>query len=178
LTTKRERYSSDPDFADRVRKSNRESYERNRDRWRDGRRRYYVAHRDDLLQRQRERNRKKYAADPRAALDYYKDWRLRNLDRARAYVRVAGNKRRAAAAGTHFTFEEWEALLKAHDGRCAYCGSTGRIEADHRVPLCRGGSNEISNIIPACRPCNRRKHRKTELEFRALLAAERAASAN
>jgi 5-methylcytosine-specific restriction endonuclease McrA len=40
------------------------------------------------------------------------------------------------------------------------------------VPLCRGGSNEISNILPACRHCNRRKHRKTEEEFRALLAAE------
>jgi 5-methylcytosine-specific restriction endonuclease McrA len=105
-------------------------------------------------------------------LDYYKQWRLRNLERARAYVRVSGNKRRAAAAGQHFTFKEWEELLRSHNGRCAYCGSTERIEADHRTPLCRGGSNQISNILPACRPCNRRKHRKTEDEFRALLERE------
>jgi 5-methylcytosine-specific restriction endonuclease McrA len=115
------------------------------------------------------------ASNPRAVLDYYKQWRARNLERARAYVRVAKHKRRAAAAGTHFTFEEWVALLAEHEGHCAYCGSTERIEADHRIPLNRGGSNEISNILPACRHCNRRKHRRTEEEFRALLQAERAA---
>jgi 5-methylcytosine-specific restriction endonuclease McrA len=112
--------------------------------------------------------------NPRAALDYYKKWRLRNLERARAYVRVSGHKRRAAGTGSHFTFEEWEALLSEHEGHCAYCGSTERIEADHRTPLCRGGSNLITNILPACRPCNRRKHRRKEEEFRSLLQAERA----
>jgi hypothetical protein len=63
-----------------------------------------------------------------------------------------------------------------HAGRCAYCGSNDRIEADHRTPLCRGGLNEISNILPACRHCNRRKHRRTEEEFRALLQSERRAN--
>jgi len=129
-----------------------------------------------LRARGRERNRRTYAKDPRAQLDYYKHWRSQNLDRARAYVRVSGNKRRAAARGTHFTFAEWEELLRHHAGHCAYCGSTERIEADHRIPLYRGGSNEISNILPACRRCNRRKHRKTEEELRALLQAERAAA--
>lgn len=126
----------------------------------------------------RERNRRRYAADPRARLDYYKQWRLRNLGRARAYVRVSGNKRRAAAAGMHFTFKEWEELLTKRGGRCTYCGSTDRIEADHRIPLCRGGSNDISNILPACRSCNRRKHRRTETEFRALLVRERVSGDN
>jgi 5-methylcytosine-specific restriction endonuclease McrA len=131
-------------------------------------------HGDELRARERARNRQRYSSDPRAALDYYKQWRLRNLERARAYVRVSNNKRRAATAGAHFSFTEWEELLRSYDGRCAYCGSTDRIEADHRVPLCRGGSNEISNILPACRSCNRRKHRRTEEEFRALRARERA----
>jgi 5-methylcytosine-specific restriction endonuclease McrA len=175
LSAKRERYSSDRDFAKRTRASNSAWYQRNRDKRREYNRRYRQEHGDELRARGRERNRRKYAKDPRAWLDYYKQWRLRNLERARAYVRVAGNKRRAAAAGTHFTFEEWKELLQYHAGHCAYCGSSDRIEADHRIPLCRGGSNEISNILPACRHCNRRKHRRTEEEFRALLQAERAA---
>jgi 5-methylcytosine-specific restriction endonuclease McrA len=172
LSLRRNRYSSDPAFAKTIRARNNDWYGRNKDRRRESRRRYYVANAEKLRARQRDRNREKYVANPRAALDYYKQWRLRNLERARNYVRVACNKRRAAAAGRHFTFEEWEELLRTHDGRCAYCGSAERIEADHRTPLCRGGSNEISNILPACRPCNRRKHRKTEDEFRALLERE------
>ncbi|MGH2490488.1 MAG: HNH endonuclease signature motif containing protein [Candidatus Limnocylindria bacterium] len=156
-----------------MRSSNRDSYQRNRERWRPGRKRYFVEHADKLRARQRVRNRRKYEKDPRAALDYYKQWRLRNLERARAYVRASGNKRRAAAAGAHFNFKEWGELLRSHDGQCAYCGSTDRIEADHRIPLCSGGSNDVGNILPACRSCNRRKHRRTEEEFRALLELEK-----
>src|SRR5687767_3459002 len=97
--------------------------------------------------------------------------------RARSCLRPSLKpQRRAAGTGSHFTFAEWGTLLAAHEGHCAYCGSTERIEADHRIPLDRGGSNEIGNILPACRHCNRRKHRRTEEEFRSLLQAERASA--
>jgi|SRR5688572_12371904 len=176
LSAKRERYANDPAFAERVRSSNREWYERHRDARRESKRRYYVRNAEEIRATDRARNRRKYAENPRAALDYYKQWRLQNLERARNYVRVSGNKRRAAAAGQHFTFQEWEALLVHHAGRCAYCGSRERIQADHRIPLNRGGSNEITNILPACRHCNCRKHTRTEEEFRSLLQAERASA--
>ena len=155
LSARRERYASDPSFAEGIRARNRDWYRRNLTRRRESKRRYYVDNADELRAKQRSQNRRKYAADPRAVLDYYQQWRMRNLERARAYVRVSGNKRRAASAGRHFTFAEWEELLRYHAGHCAYCGSTERIEADHRIPLHRGGSNEISNILPACRHCNR-----------------------
>jgi len=131
LSAKRERYASDPSFAEGIRARNRDWYRRNLTRRRESKRRYYVNNADELRAKQRSQNRRKYAADPRAALDYYKQWRERNLERARAYVRVSGNKRRAASAGGHFTFAEWEQLLRHHAGHCAYCGSTERIEADH-----------------------------------------------
>lgn len=174
LPARRKQYSTDPAFAERIRRTNREWYARNRENRRAYRLRYRQEHGDRLRAREREGDRRRYADDPRAQLDYYKQWRLRNLDRARNYLRVSRNKRRAAAAGQHFTFAEWEALLMQHAGRCAYCGSTERIEADHRTPLSRGGTNLIGNILPACRRCNRRKHRRREEEFRALLQAERA----
>ena len=174
LSARRQRYETDATFANTVRARNRNWYGRNREQRRSYSLRYRQEHGDELRAYDRERNRRSYAQDPRAVLDYYKKWRLRNLQRARAYVRVSGHKRRAAGTGGHFTFEEWEALLAEHEGHCAYCGSTERIEADHRTPLCRGGSNLIANILPACRACNRRKHRRNEEEFRALLQAERA----
>jgi 5-methylcytosine-specific restriction endonuclease McrA len=103
-----------------------------------------------------------------------KEWRRRNPDRAHAYVRAATIKRRRAIGLDSFTPAEWLATLKSHEGRCTYCGDTTLIEIDHRIPLIRGGSNLIANIVPACRRCNRRKGTLTETEFRALLQRERA----
>jgi 5-methylcytosine-specific restriction endonuclease McrA len=82
---------------------------------------------------------------------------------------------RLLGAGPSFTAAEWTALVTAHQGRCAFCGKARPLGADHRLPLERGGKNEIANILPACAPCNLRKHLMTEEEFRARLAAERAA---
>lgn len=174
LANKRGRYAADRDFADRIRAANRASYERNRETRRQYRRRYRQVHGDRIRARERESSRRSYAKNPRAALDYYKAWRQRNLAKARAYVRASGIKRRAASLGQHFTALEWLALVEQHQSRCAYCGvKTDRPEADHRTPLCRGGSNLIANILPACLGCNRRKGRKTEDEFRELLQRER-----
>ena len=84
---------------------------------------------------------------------------------------------RSQVAFGSFTGQEWRELQEHSGRRCAYCGEAGPLEADHRVPLARGGTNFIDNILPACRSCNGRKHKMTEEEFRARLAAERAATA-
>lgn len=80
---------------------------------------------------------------------------------------------RARAAEGHFTSAEWRALVESHGRRCAYCLVVAPLEVDHRIPLKRGGTNWIANILPACGPCNRKKGQLTEAEFRARMAAER-----
>ena len=82
---------------------------------------------------------------------------------------------RLSLSGSSFTAQEWLALVARYENRCAYCGSVGPVHADHRIPVARGGSGLIDNILPACASCNLRKHTMTEQEFRARLAAERAA---
>ena len=145
---------------------------RNREKIRAKQREAYLRNLDENRARDRERRRLQYAKDPRAHLAYMKKWRAANPERARAYVRLSGHRRRAAAGGDFIRVEDWERLLKRYKGRCGYCNAkTARIEADHRVPLSRGGLNTIANILPACPRCNRSKHTKTEVEFRAWLGA-------
>jgi len=83
-----------------------------------------------------------------------------------------GYRARKRAALGSFTGGEWLALVERYGGVCAYCGEVAGLQADHRIPLSRGGDNTIANIIPACGRCNRRKADRTEAEFRALLARD------
>lgn len=132
---------------------------------------------------------------------YAKEWRHRNPERARAatnrwyernkekrtvHIReyVAQNReryrvwinnyfaRKAGAEGRHIP-EEWEAKKAEYAHCCAYCGAKPAVlEQEHVIPLSRGGSDDISNIVPACRSCNSKKHTRTADEF---AAARRAA---
>lgn len=49
--------------------------------------------------------------------------------------------------------------------RCIYCGGDGYdtsdrvIGLDHVVPMCKGGPNELHNIVCSCKPCNASKSR-------------------
>jgi 5-methylcytosine-specific restriction endonuclease McrA len=98
--------------------------------------------------------------------------RAANAEYARTHPqvrRIKAQRRRArliSAAGS-FTTAEWLELVEQYGGRCAYCGSSGPLVIEHRIPLSRGGSNDIGNILPACARCNDRKHRLTDEEFRA-----------
>ena len=80
-------------------------------------------------------------------------------------VRRAQNSRYRAnklSAGGSFTPEEFKALCKFYGNKCLCCKSQGvPLEADHVVPLSKGGSNDIGNIQPLCRSCNGRKADKT-----------------
>lgn len=63
------------------------------------------------------------------------------------------------------TLAEWQQILASFSGRCAYCGSTERIEMDHVVPLSKGGQHVASNIVPACKPCNSGKRDRALSEW-------------
>lgn len=131
---------------------------RNPLRARDAMRRWRARHREV----DRRAKRDQYRLDPRPVIK-------RNKAYARAHpeVRLAIRHRRRAneRRGEGFTASAWLALVAKFRNRCAYCGVEGPLHADHRVPLSRGGSNSIDNILPACAPCNMSKHDRTESEF-------------
>lgn len=45
--------------------------------------------------------------------------------------------------------------------RCRYCGASDDLSIDHVVPRLRGGTDDASNLVVACAPCNSRKGART-----------------
>lgn len=81
---------------------------------------------------------------------------------------------------THRYFDVWtrgawdKALypeVYRRDGpTCRYCGSSGKpMQVDHVVPRCLGGSDELVNLVVACRQCNARKGGRTPEQARMTL---------
>jgi 5-methylcytosine-specific restriction endonuclease McrA len=134
-------------------------------------RRWRLRHPELNRQRNREQKRALYARDPEAAKARLAAYYAEHPEKLRAKDHRYRSRRRLAEG--HFTAEEWISLIAQYGGACGYCGETGPLQADHRVPLMRGGTNYIENIIPACARCNQRKHAAGEQEFRERLALER-----
>lgn len=57
-------------------------------------------------------------------------------------------------------------VLKRDNFTCVDCGDIkGPFEADHVMPKSRGGLDTESNLVCACRSCNRSKKDKTPEEW-------------
>ncbi len=89
-------------------------------------------------------------------------------------IHVKDLRRRARllnAEGVH-TVAEIKELAHRQANLCFYCGKpffNGNLQRDrhieHKVPLSRGGSNSIDNIVLSCSRCNYEKSTKTHEEF-------------
>ena len=62
-------------------------------------------------------------------------------------------------------------VFKKADGLCFYCGvilfngedgnrNPAKYTIDHIVPYSKGGTADISNLVPCCRRCNSKKGNK------------------
>jgi 5-methylcytosine-specific restriction endonuclease McrA len=80
-------------------------------------------------------------------------------------------------------------VINKTGGKCFYCGSElksqdyfdegGKVAmtvslwaVDHFFPLSKGGSYELSNLVPACNPCNSTKSARTIEQFRQVFGKE------
>ena len=67
-------------------------------------------------------------------------------------------------------------LYELQEGRCAYCElpfSIDDMTLDHVIPKSKGGSDDIENIVVACRSCNWLKGPHETFEEVAVLVASR-----
>lgn len=74
-------------------------------------------------------------------------------------LRFKKAKRRGAQHGAIGTYS-WAEIARLwimFSRTCAYCGTLtllDDIQAEHVVPLSRGGANNLTNLLPSCGPCN------------------------
>jgi 5-methylcytosine-specific restriction endonuclease McrA len=136
--------------AERIKARAREDYESNRAARQETRRLYHARNWSAIYEARgnyyREKNRSYYRNHPEKWLNY-------------------NGRRRAALAEASPEVEAWIGYLLGQP--CAYCGDTEQIEIDHVVPLARGGTHEIANLVAACFTCNRGKGSKLLDEWRA-----------
>lgn len=63
-------------------------------------------------------------------------------------------------------YEVKEYLLEKWDRKCAYCDKENvPLQVEHIYPKSKGGSNRVSNLTLACKPCNKRKDDRLVQEF-------------
>lgn len=112
-------------------------------------------------------------ANPHAHRLAANEWAEKNPERVRAIKSRYKHKRRALEAASSFkvTARDLERAYDLAEARCSYCRKPfeGFASAhwDHVVPVSRGGSFGIGNLVPACVSCNSSKQNKTVTEWRA-----------
>ena len=115
----------------------------NRDKNREYRRKYREKDIEADNRRSNEWRKKNYDK----VSEYMKKWISENKDKCRKY----NQKRRASkkSNGGSYTDAEWEECLEFFNYKCAYSGrKMERVSADHIIPLSKGGTSYISNIVP------------------------------
>lgn len=157
---------------------------------------YYLAHRDELIEkgkirvkewyhsntaRARKRARayylsnkeeikarsRKWASDhPERNRAKATEWNKTHSDERKLISLRSFHKRKSQKHGS-FTSAEWCLLCEKYDYRCLCCGKKKPLTVDHVIPLSKGGTNTIDNIQPLCQPCNSIKHVKV-LDYRGL----------
>lgn len=92
------------------------------------------------------------------------------------YNRATHSKRKAQKlrnGGSH-TAAQLLLLRKEQNDKCHYCGKKLKEwHQEHKVPLSRGGTDDITNMVISCPPCNWSKRDKTEEEFKTFLSNEK-----
>jgi len=65
------------------------------------------------------------------------------------------------------TSQDIDNIINKYNGKCAYCGkpTLNNYHIDHKLPLSKGGGNEINNLALSCPTCNLSKNDKTDIEF-------------
>lgn len=56
-------------------------------------------------------------------------------------------------------------VLESNNYMCHYCNGPATT-ADHITPVSQGGTNELSNLLPACHDCNSTRQDRTMVRLK------------
>lgn len=120
--------------------------------------------------RQYSEQRKIYATKRRAE-DYEKvisierASRERNKEKNRPAKNARQQIRNRIVQGSIYVISKKD-LRRLYGQPCSACGTMENLSIDHIIPISRGGSHSVGNMMTLCRPCNASKHARTIMEWR------------
>lgn len=143
---------------------------KNKDEVREYKRQYSLRYYQKNKVERKEYQRQRYHEQPEVCKAAATTYAIENPDKTKGYKRTyrlanlgklnaAWHKRKAIIrgnGGTH-TVEQWQQKLVMYGSRCAYCGIIDKMTKDHVTAIANGGTNDITNIVPACLTCNSSK---------------------
>lgn len=156
---------------------NRESVLASKKKWNDANKSvkhsWYLQNRDLTI----ERSKSWRELNPEKCAETKHNWRERNAEKVLVYKRnweiknpekLAEKKnRRRARKAQNGVFQISEKFLKKlYISPCVSCFSTERIQADHVIPIYRGGVHSEGNLQPLCISCNTSKGAKLMTEWK------------
>lgn len=133
---------------------------------------YHAEHRESELLRskikywknvEKESLRKKKFREnnPEAIKERNRKYRQNNPE----IIRAKSQRRRARIAQNLTFHVSKKELKRLYAAECFYCDNAAET-IDHVVPIVRGGSHGIGNLVPACNHCNFSKAGRTIMEWR------------
>lgn len=114
----------------------------------------------------REKNRKATRKYRSAHPDRVREISKRYRDANPELMALKAMKRRALKEQNGIYLISTKELIQIYNSKCFYCQSNSNIEADHIIPISRGGQHSVGNLIAACRKCNASKGARTITEWK------------
>ena len=143
----------------------------NRDKIRERNREYRERNREACIERTKKSIKKNADYYEEYRRNYYKENRERLLEEARELQkthkyrkgRVVREQRRRAlkrSLPNSYSIKDWEKCLEFFGNSCCYCGTEGKLQQDHFIPVSKNGGYVPNNIVPSCPSCNASKNNK------------------
>ncbi len=151
----------DPKNAERHKEATKKWRAEHWDKHLDTAARYRERHRDRVRKSMNASDAKRSVTEERK--QFKKNYKLTNIVKTREWQRTARINRtlRKAKNGGWSEPSLWEAKCEMYGWKCAYCIKPlddYTVEIEHVIPIAKGGSGWTSNLVPACRSCNAKKH--------------------
>ena len=131
---------------DKVIESEKKYYENNKDKIKESKKEYYENNKDKIKE-----SRKKY--------------RENNKDKVRERIKEYKHKKRGN--GGSYTKSQWLDTLEYFDYKCAYTGECIKhsCHVEHIVPVSKGGTSYIWNLVPSTERANLSKRNRDMEEW-------------
>ena len=141
-------------------------YAENKEKVKAAANKYYAENREKVLEHMKSeeircRQRKYNAENKEKLAEYNKEWSRKNPDKAS----IKSHTRRAKKQGNGIFVVADRFMRNLYNSPCRFCGASEVIEADHIIPIIKGGRHSEGNLQPLCMPCNRSKNSKLWIEF-------------